>query len=119
MTEKPSWQTWPLEPYALRMERGMPSVVGSDSATPWRPDEGLLALGRMVACTNALAGIRNPAAVTGLMEAARASVDEAKALYEECRAAEATSPRFRQLVDAGYRLDRSLAALGAEPTDAT
>ena len=106
---KPEWQDWPEEPWGDVLE-----AIGYK----WADDNQdvlrcIAAQARALACVNALAGRRNPAAVGEVIEAAKGMLLKTAGLEElfEGQEREKFSAQWRNIVQALAKLDQ-------EPTDA-
>lgn len=107
---KPDWQDWPEEPLTLESEDECYGVRDKNGKFVFA---GLPYDLRALACVNALAGIRNPAAVAEVIEAARelegsgCELDDKRLRYEVWQ----TPPEAMQrLLDALAALDRAPAS---------
>ena len=118
-------QKWTKEPWEARTWEGyqwperrvsLANVNGASIAISARYvalDQAKIDLSRAAECVNALAGIENPGAVRGLVEAARAVMEELfsdAAEYDELGDYETAG----MLSDPAYRLQDALAALKEE-----
>ena len=76
-TERPEWQSWPQEPWKADYDNcgnWITAVGGDEPFGTFGEVDSIYAGERLVACVNALAGIRNPQAVAEVIEAALYSV---------------------------------------------